>query len=88
MQRAATTGTFRILAHGQVEILARTLLGKATREYGGVALGGHAAVVVASDVAGDTVRQEPLFSASQAHTRIIHEERGLRRGPLSPMAES
>lgn len=71
MQRAATTGSFRILAHSQVEVFAGFLPGEGASENCGVAFGGHAAVVVTSDVAGQAVWQQPLFPVLQAHARIV-----------------
>ena len=76
MQRVATTGTIRILAHGQVEVFAGFPPGEGTSENCGVAFGGHAAVIVTSDVAGQAVRQQPLFSVLQAHARIVRSVQG------------
>ncbi len=76
MQRAATTGLVLISTHGQVEVFAGFLPGEGAREDCGVAFGGHAAVVIASDVAGQAVRQQPFFSILQAHTRIVCPVKG------------
>jgi hypothetical protein len=40
-------------------------------ENSGVAFGGHAAVVVASDVAGHSVRQQALSPVFESHDIII-----------------
>ena len=42
----------RVIAHAQIGVLARLLEREEPREHGSVAFGGHAAVVVESDVAG------------------------------------
>ena len=59
--------TERVVAHAQVGILARLLEGEKPRKHGSVAFGGHAAVVVESDVAGYAVRQEPVLSGTEGH---------------------
>ena len=41
-------------------------------EYGCVASGGHAAVGVASKVAGNALRQQPVASIPQGQTNILH----------------
>src|SRR5215203_2226274 len=61
----------RGIAHAQVGILARLLEGEEPREHGSVAFGGHAAVVVKSDVAGYAVRQEPILSGRKGHPAIV-----------------
>ncbi len=78
MQRAATTGTIRVFAHSQVEVFAGLLTGEGTREDCGIAFGGHAAVVVASNVAGEAVRQQAFFSILQSHDYIVRPVKGTR----------
>ncbi|CAA9464860.1 MAG: hypothetical protein AVDCRST_MAG58-3317 [uncultured Rubrobacteraceae bacterium] len=60
-------GTEWILTHAHVEILAWLLQREKPREHGRVAFGGHAAVVIESDVARNAVRQEPVQSIPQGH---------------------
>lgn len=60
-QRIAA-GTEWVIVHAHVRILARPLQREKPREDHRVALGGHAAEVVESDVARDSSRQEPLSS--------------------------
>jgi hypothetical protein len=72
VRRAATADhvaldTEWILTHAHVEILARLLQREKPREYRRVAFGGHAAVIIESDVARDTIRQEPVYSVAQGH---------------------
>ena len=78
MQRATTLGLVQIFAHGQVEVFAGLLTGEGTREDCGIAFGGHAAVVVASNVAGEAVRQQAFFSILQSHDYIVRPVKGTR----------
>ena len=64
----------RIPAQGQIGILARLLEVEEAREYGCVASGGHAAVGVASEVTGNALRQQPVASIPQGHSKIVHEK--------------
>jgi hypothetical protein len=48
------------------------------RKHRGVAFGGHAAVIVQSDVAGNPIRQEAFASISKAHARIVRPDFGCR----------
>jgi hypothetical protein len=50
------SGTEWVIVHTQVQILARLLQREKPREYGRVAFGGHAAVVIESDVVRNAVR--------------------------------
>jgi hypothetical protein len=49
-------GTERVVIHAYVEVLARLLYGEKAGEYRRLAFGGHAAVVVESDVARNAAR--------------------------------
>ena len=69
-QRVAT-GTEWVAIHAQVEILARLLQQEKPREYCRVALSGHAAVVIESDVVRNAVRQEPVLSIPESHPSIV-----------------
>jgi hypothetical protein len=81
-QRCTVPNACGILVHDQVGVLAGLLQREEAGEYRGVAFGGHAAVVVASDVAGHAVRQQVLFPASEIHAAIIPQviDRTSRRG--------
>lgn len=57
----------RVIVHAQVGVLSRFLEREEPCENSGVALGGHAAVVVESDVAGYAIGQEPVPSGSEVH---------------------
>src|SRR5829696_2883926 len=59
-----------VLTHAHVEVLARLLQREKSREHCCVAFGGHAAVVVESDVARNAVRQEPVQSIPQCHPSL------------------
>ena len=67
MQRAGT-----VRAHAQVRVLAGLLYEEEAGKYSSVAFGGHAAVVVESGVEWDAVRQQPVLSVLEDHTRIMH----------------
>src|SRR5215217_7735882 len=70
-QRTAVLEPHGSLVHGQVRILAGLLHREEAGKNCGVVFGGHAAVVVASDVAGHAVRQQTLSSLSKTHNSII-----------------
>jgi hypothetical protein len=64
-------GTEWIIVHAHVQILSRLLQREKPREHRCVALGGHAAVVVESDVARDSIRQELLSFIPEGHPPIV-----------------
>jgi hypothetical protein len=72
-QRSAVPYSHRIVIHGEVEVLAWFPAGEKALENDGVAFGGHAAGVVASEVAGHAVRQQTLPPVCEAHGIIIPE---------------
>ena len=72
-QRSAAPYLHRIVIHDEVEVLARFPGGEKARENDGVAFGGHAAGVVASEVAGHAVRQQAISPVFEAHGIIIPE---------------
>jgi hypothetical protein len=55
-QNVALVGSERFFAHAEVRVLSGLLQVEEPREHRGVALGGHAAIVVESNIAGDAVR--------------------------------
>ena len=63
--------TERVIAHAQVGVLARLLEREEPREHRGVAFGGHAAVVVESDVAGYAARQQFVLPGRGSHPAIV-----------------
>src|SRR5215217_9234605 len=70
-QRTAVLEPHGSLVHGQVRILAGLLHREEAGKNSGVAFGGHAAVVVASDVAGHAVRQQSFSPVYPIHRLII-----------------
>jgi hypothetical protein len=72
-QRAAVPDPHGNLVHGQVRILPGLLHREQAGKDSGVAFGGHAAVVVASDVAGHAVRQQSFSPVYRTHHLIILE---------------
>src|SRR5829696_2696169 len=83
-QRMAAFCSERVLAHGQVEVLPGLFLREGTREHRGVAFGGHAAVIVVSDVAGYFLGQQPLAPVPKAHARIVRPDTRQERGAGDP----
>src|ERR687894_888811 len=83
-QRMAAFCSERVLAHGQVEVLPGLFPAEGTREHRGVAFGGHAAVIVVSDVAGYFLGQQPLAPVPKAHARIVRPDTRRERGAGSP----
>jgi hypothetical protein len=70
-RRAAVPDPHGSRVHGQVRILPGLLFREEAGENSSVAFGGHAAVVVASDVAGHSVRQQALSPVFESHAIII-----------------
>ena len=82
-------GTEWIIVHAHVQILARLLQREKPREHRRVAFGGHAAVVVESDVARDSIRQEfTLVYSRRPSTYCNVNESELSTGPGFPLTNS
>lgn len=85
MRRVAT------FVHRQVEVFAGPLPGEEAGEDGRVTFGGHAAVIVASDVARNAARQQPLapvsqdFHAHSVRSRSTKKEEPDGSGPSRPL---
>jgi hypothetical protein len=82
-------GTQWIIVHAHVQILSRLLQREKPRGHRRVALGGHAAVVVESDVARDSIRQELLsFILGRPSTYCNANESELSTGSGFPLTNS
>src|SRR5215212_2694159 len=85
-ERTAVSHPSWIPVHGQVMVLTGFLGGEEAGKNSGVAFGGHAAVVVASDVAGHAVQQQALSPVSKTHRSLLPRPAGRQLSPVRGLA--